>query len=170
MTKRTAAKRIWSNPTTLDSLIQPDVQRIISRSDRVRAFLVGEMVGSVTDSISVPLYLGGGAGYEARSGSTELSRTQAEKLKTMLLDVHSYQRFAKECIFEPTVGYVFYSGSDSAKAALCFGCFDMIMVSNRGRGWGHFDPIGLDLTHFTADLFPQDTVLKSLVKRHEVYR
>jgi hypothetical protein len=156
-------QRQWANPTTLDSVITPGAHRIILASDRVRAFLVGKHLWT-GDSSATALRIAG-VPYPARSRSTYLTRQQADSLKAKLLDVRSYQRFAKLCEFNPTVAYIFYAGPDSAQAAICLGCFDVAF--DPGASWGHFDPIGLEMTRLASKVFPRDSTLAHWVEFHE---
>lgn len=102
--------------------------------------------------------------YEMRGDPVEVSKSQAEALRNLLLDHDSYKwDVAKSCLPIYGVRVQFLEGDRAVDVLFCFEC-NVLAVFRNGRfvAGEDFDPIRGPLLEIVKPLFPDDAVIQEL--------
>src|SRR5262245_4549085 len=158
----------YIHPDSLGSVIPLRTRRFIQESNLARAVLVdGHRLQGAEES-KADIWLETNP-YKSRGPSRSISQSQLDTLRSLILDVRSYQIGDRMCIFKPTVVYSLLSRRDSVRIVICHTC-DQVAVVGGGAGSsarvGEIDPVGLKLVQLTHEVFPEDSFVVSRMDEH----
>jgi hypothetical protein len=155
------------------ALFGEQAAKVLQRCDRVEAYRVGGATQSILD-------IGSGrpagakkgktvSGYEVVEPGKEYGGNLGKRIFDAFINDHyPHESWVNNCVFDPGVAFVCWSGKERVEVLLCFHCDDVSVTSfdatgkQNGNTYFSLRPNRTELVKLCKDIFSGDAVIRSL--------